>query len=277
MNILKTGGKVLTVGNSIITRGKPVVKLSNVQTFGANSPYPIAIDRLGNRVFIGNHDIKSVTICDYTNPANILATIPYSAYPYGIAIDGTNRVFVSLNNGSLTSVVYGTGVAVDPAGGRVFVASMDTSIVSVLNYATPTTGTPVIIPKSVGGFANPYGIAVDEHGGRVFVANSNNNTVSIVDYNNITGSASVITQAMGSFNSPMYIAIDRPNNRIFVTNRGNSTVSVLNYTNPTAGNPTVITALQGNLNSPAGIDLDVAGNSFWVANSNVNSISKITN
>ena len=68
------------------------------------------------------------------------------------------------------------GVAVNPAGTRVYVANGDTNNVSVIDTATNTV---VGAPIAVGGF--PFGVAVNPAGTRVYVANFGSNNVSVID------------------------------------------------------------------------------------------------
>jgi YVTN family beta-propeller protein len=121
---------------------------------------------------------------------------------------GSNNVSVidTATNTVVATITVGSGpygVAVNPAGTRVYVANRLDSTVSVIDTATNTViGSPI----PVGAF--PVGVAVNPAGTRVYVANSASNNVSVIDTatNTVIGSpipVGAFPAALGLFIGPV--------------------------------------------------------------------------
>jgi YVTN family beta-propeller protein len=101
------------------------------------------------------------------------------------------------------------GVAINPAGSRVYVANRGDNTVSVIDTGTNTvTGAPI----PVGG--QPFGIDVHPKGTYVYVANSFDNTVSVISAatNLVVATVPVGTtpRAIGRFIGPVTSPIPTP-------------------------------------------------------------------
>ena len=156
-------------------------------TVGAG-PYGVAVTPDGTKVYVTNNEDVSV-IDTATN--NVTATVNVRNRPYGVAVNptgtkvyvasagstanagiGSNTVSVidtATNNVKTTKVPVGSspfGVAVNPAGTKVYVANTGDDTVSVIN----TTTNEVTYTVTVG--AGPYGVAVNPAGTKVYVVNS---------------------------------------------------------------------------------------------------------
>ena len=87
-----------------------------------------------------------------TTPLSVIATIAVGSFP--------------------------NGVAVGPAGNRVYVANTASGNVSVID----NTITPPAVISSIGlGDIGPFGVAVTPDGKRLYVANFGSGTVSVLD------------------------------------------------------------------------------------------------
>jgi YVTN family beta-propeller protein len=138
---------------------------------------------------------------------------------------------------------FPTGVAVDPAGTRVYVTDGVSNTVSVIATATNT----VVATVPVGSI--PIGVAVDPAGSRVYVANNNvfsgvSSTVSVID----TATNTVVaTVPVGR--GPSGVAVNPAGSRVYVANSASDTVSVID----TATNTVVATVPVGR--GPAALGL----------------------
>ncbi|MBI3329253.1 MAG: YncE family protein [Nitrospinae bacterium] len=93
-----------------------------------------------------------------------------SAWPFTRQGRGSNTVVATVPAGTGPN-----GVAVHPAGTRVYVADFDIGKVSVID----TTSNTVLATVPVG--TNPNGVAVHPAGTRIYVANQGSNSVSVID------------------------------------------------------------------------------------------------
>jgi YVTN family beta-propeller protein len=120
------------------------------------------------------------------------------------------------------------GVAVNPAGTRVYVANqapwngMLIGVISVIDTAIIGVVDKVTVGRA------PAGVAVDASGGRLYVANNLDNTVSVVDTatNNVV--ATVPVQ-----DGPAGVALTPDGARVYVANGRADTVSVIDASSDT--------------------------------------------
>jgi streptogramin lyase len=193
--------------------------------------------------------------------------------PGGVAVDGSENVFVadSANNavkeiratGGWTTVnTLGSGfnfpssVALD-GGGNVFVADTFNDAVKEIVAAG---GYSTII--SLGsGFSDPYGVAVDKFG-NVFVADFANNAVKemIAVNGSIPASPTIRTLASG-LDFPDGVAVDG-NGDVFVANYGDSTVQEIVAVNGSIPTSPTIKTIGSGFSSPSNLSVDAAGNVF---------------
>jgi len=157
----------------------------------------------------------------------------------------TNAVIATVPAGSGVP----TGIAVNPAGTKVYMAVEFDNAVWVLDTATHATAR---IP--VGRI--PYGVAVNPAGTRVYVGNLDDHSVSVID----TASNTVIaTVAVGA--GPSAVAVNREGTELYVTNTHEHTVSVVD----TASNTVLATIGVGV--GPVGVAFNPGGTRAYVVNS----------
>ncbi len=165
----------------------------------------------------------------------------------------TNTVAAVVDTGSVS-----WGVAVNPAGTRVYVTNPYDNAVLVIDTATNTVTATVNVGIS------PYGVAVNPAGTRVYVANSNSDTVSVIDAATNTVSATV---TVGSY--PYGVAVNPAGTRVYVTNNMEKTVDVID----TATNKVTATVNVGSL--PYGVAVNPAGTLVYVADGGGNTVHVI--
>jgi YVTN family beta-propeller protein len=177
--------------------------------------------------------------------------------PSGInVIDTATNNVISYVGGSLTDPgdLTGPGVAVNPAGTKVYVTNSDKNTVSVIDTATNSVTATVNVGN------NPYGVAVTLDGKRVYVANSGINTVSVIDT-----ATNKVTATVNVGDNPCGVAVTPDGNKVYVTNSGNysihsNTVSVID----TATNKVTATVNVGN--NPCGVAVTPDEKNVYVAN-----------
>ena len=174
---------------------------------------------------------------------------------------GSNNVSVidTATNTVVASVPVGTepvGVAVTPAGTRVYVTSLNLpSGGNVSVIATATNAVVATVPVG----DSPWGVAVTPAGNRVYVANLFSNTVSVID----TATNTVVaTVPVGT--GPFGVAVTPTGARVYVAHSSNyNNVSVID----TATNTVVATVPVGSF--PFGVAVTPAGTRVYVANASV--------
>ncbi|MCM5705408.1 YncE family protein [Larsenimonas salina] len=106
-----------------------------------------------------------------------------------------------------------TGMVLDSASQRLYVANMGDASVSVIDLKTDTPVERIDVGKK------PINLAVDADANRLYVANSGDNTVSVIDTH---GNTTVKTLKVGEH--PLGIDVDPGAKRLYVANRGDGTV-----------------------------------------------------
>ena len=165
-----------------------------------------------------------------------------------------------------TNTVVGTvpvgsgpvGVAVNPAGTRVYVANTLTNNVSVVDAASNA----VVATVAMG--CHPYGVAANPAGTRVYVTNSDCGNVSAID----TATNTVVaTVQVGS--TPTGVAVNPAGTRVYVGNTDSRNVSIID----TATNTVVATVFVGT--APSSVAVTPAGTRVYVINPGSGNVSVI--
>ncbi len=155
-----------------------------------------------------------------------------------------NKVTATVNVGSNPY-----GVAVNPKGTKVYVASDVNDAVSVIDTAT----NKVTAKVKVG--SNPWGVAVNPEGTKMYVANEGSGTVSVIDT-----ASNKVTATIKVGNYPYGIAVNPVGTKVYVVNNLDNTVSVINA----ATNKVTATIKVGDL--PTGVAVNPAGTKVYVTN-----------
>jgi YVTN family beta-propeller protein len=133
------------------------------------TPYGIAINPAGTRLYVTNRDSNTVAVINTSNLTRV-ATIPVGSQP--------------------------RGVKVTPNGSFVYVANQGTNTVSVINTTTNLVTTTITVGQ------NPAGLAITAAGDVVYVANSGSDTVSL-----ISTATNTVTNTISVGDTPIHIAL----------------------------------------------------------------------
>jgi YVTN family beta-propeller protein len=186
--------------------------------------------------------------------------VPVLAVITAATVTGGGSTAVAADNPNPTVIVGGDpqGVAVDPDGKHVYVASYADNALRVID----TANRQVVGSIHVG--ANPRGVAVDPDSRHAFVTNYSEDSVSVID----TASGRVIHNiAVGA--SPSSVVVFPRDHYAFVTNSYSNTVSVINIVNLKVVGVVPVGA------HPDGVAIDPRGHFAYVVNSASNSVSVI--
>ncbi|NIO11909.1 MAG: hypothetical protein GTO40_29315, partial [Deltaproteobacteria bacterium] len=173
----------------------------------------VGVSPTGNQVWVANRNGDSLSVIEPATDT-VIATIPLSAggskkgmgskkddrksvalgfspddrYAYVVARNSGTLVILEKvlaltdpNHAVLSSVHVGNmpeALAVDPAGGRVYVADWNGRKVSVVDVSSPT-GPKVLATAEVG--KHPEGMALLSDGSKLYVTNTESDTVSVFE------------------------------------------------------------------------------------------------
>src|SRR2546428_253378 len=130
--------------------------------------------------------------------------------------DRSVSVINASTNALVTTIPTGLGqlfgIAVNPAGTRVYLSDTGANAVGVIDATTNT-----FLGSLRVGFA-PTGLAVDPSGTRVYVANSDESTVSVIDATTNTVRSTIL---VGS--SPIGVAVSPSGSFVYVANMDDNT------------------------------------------------------
>gem|GEM_PF-821369 len=197
-----------------------------------------------------------------TPPPPSPTPIPCAVFAYVPDAFGVVAVINTCSNQVIAQVPVpgsGEGVAVNPAGTRVYVTGYEH--LSVIDTSTNSVVAIVPWPSQ----SDPQGVAISPDGTRAYVVNQYGRTVSVIDTS--TNTIVATTPQVGL--EPYGVAVSPDGTRIYVTNSGFTTVSVID----TSTNNVVATVSVQS--GPHGITVNPTGTRAYVANSYSNSVGVI--
>ena len=216
-----------------------------------SNPRGVAMSPTGTRVFVTNYISNDVSVIDtFTN--TVIATLPIlpsssdgQTRPEGI---GTARLLSPPPPAPM-------GIAMNPAGTRVYVANTISGDVTVMD-AVNNTVLGSVISGSI-----PYGVAVHPSGNLVYVTNSGEDTVSVMD-----AATHSILKKIPVGDEPYGIAVTPDGKWVYVADHGsNSQVSVISTEDHTV-RITLEIVPSPNLSRPYGVAVHPTGKWVYVTN-----------
>lgn len=172
----------------------------DAKTAGTAYPAGLALSRDGKRLFVAENLGDGLTVIDTTTNA-IVQRLRTGRYPYGVAVDAHDRVYVSCwgerrvdvfhvaKDGLLTASRsipaprHPSAIVLSRDGAHLYVASATTDEVGVLATKSGTM-TGVIHDAPPAGpheGSTPNALSLSRDGRRLFIAEADNNAVAIAD------------------------------------------------------------------------------------------------
>ena len=276
------GGQIAQIEVTTLAAGSGAAGFADGKGRAAifNNPDCVAVDSAGN-VYVGdtnNHRIRKITPlgevttlagngkAGNTNGVGVNASFNY---PWGVAVDSMNNVYVADTGNSMIRKISPDGTVKTFAGN---------------GKASFADG-----PGPQAMFQYPRGIAIDKEEGTVYVADTNNQRIRKIsprgdvstlagtgDYNFADGPGK-----SAKFQNPYGIAVDSKK-RVYVTDTFNQLIRVIqpDGTTSTLAGAREYSFADGNgkaarFRAPSGIAVDAAGN-VYVGDQGNNRIRKIT-
>jgi YVTN family beta-propeller protein len=179
---------------------------------GTRYPAGIALSPDGRMLYAAENLADSIAVVDLGS-RRVVQRLATERYPYGIVVDADGTVYASAWGGWTVSVFrsrgngmlsegrrarvgrHPSGLALNPSGSRLFVASGSTDKISVLDTRTLTVINTLddANPAGTGEGSTPNALAVSSDGGRLFVAEADNNAVGVFDLSPGTAGAAGAT------------------------------------------------------------------------------------
>lgn len=150
------------------------------------------------------------------------------------------------------------GVAINPAGTRVYVTDPFDDLVSVID----TSDNSVIATITSNSW--PHGVAVSPDGSRVYVANSIGNTLAVINAH-----TNQIITTIGVGSEPLGVAVNPAGSYVYVTNPQSNNLSIID----TSSDTVIATLAVGSL--PQGVAVNPFGTKVYIANAGSNTVSVI--
>ena len=280
IRLVTSNGVVTTLGGSPGQTGSTDAPGNAAQYF---SPGGVAVDNAGN-VYVAdtaNSTIRKMTtdggVTTLAGSAGMFGSVDGTNstaefnYPYGLAIDGADNIYVADTYNSTIRLVTSNGVVTTLAGSPGQPGSADG-------------------PDSAALFSYPSSVAVDR-AGNVYVADAGNNTIRKLMTDGMVTTLAGNPGQSGSadgpggaaqFDLPNGVAVDSMGN-VYVADSGNNAVRKITSSGMVttlAGSPGVAGSADGTngtalFNFPRSVAVDNAGN-VYVADSGNSTIRKVT-
>jgi DNA-binding beta-propeller fold protein YncE len=251
-------GSIQTGENASVVLGQPVFTSSSavVASTGMYDPVAVAYDPVGLQLFVADY-MNSRVLVFGADPRTLVNGAAAVAVLGQTAFSNANAD----TSGSATGLYVPSGVAFDPANGRLFVTDSGNSRAVVYNSFTTGASAVAVLgatgfPATGGGDAQnqmlyPWGLVYDPATSNLFVADSYNNRVleftvtpNFTNGMNAADEVGVVNDSNGSavfgpsvnqgaqlpsdlgLQQPAGVAIDTVNHRLFVADQYNNRVVV---------------------------------------------------
>jgi YVTN family beta-propeller protein len=226
-----TGATTVTLVETTLSGGQPTsVRVAAVVNLLRDRPTAIALSPNGGTAYVTHAD-GWISVVDTTS---------YAVTGFAAAVGSMLR-----------------GIAVNPAGTRLFVSDATQRSVLVVDPALQSlVGAPLAV-----GFT-PEGIAVNPVGTQVYAVGAATNGVgwvSLIDANALTWT----NLNLGSGVNPAGVAVHPAGHHVYVTNRSTASVSIVYAPTRTVMTPTLTSQIRVG-RSPNGIAIDATGQRVFV-------------
>ena len=213
------------------------------------TPKGVAVNPACTKVYVANYGSNDVSVIDTATQA-VIATIPVSPIP---------PILPPPPPPSPAPL----GIAINPAGTRVYAANTISGLVTVIDASTDT------VVESVVSGAGPFGVAVHPSGNLVYVTNSGEDTVSVIE---TTTNALLKKIPVGK--EPYGIGVTPDGKWVYVADHGESHVSVID-TGSNEVTATIGLTLSPVSTNPDGVAIHPTGKWVYVTNEVGASVSVI--
>jgi YVTN family beta-propeller protein len=223
----RKGGSVHAV-SILDTTDNTVKKTIPVRT----RPYPAAVSPDGSRLYVPNHDSRTVSVIDTKRMEQVAEiTVPPEPHYVSFSVDGT-RAYVAAHESSVITVVDTASgrplknirvgrsphsVEQNPARPLVINVNWDDRTVSAIDTNTHT------VRKTIGVGSQPLNIRWSPDGAYAYVVNSGSRSLSVIRAATLTVTATLPT---GEY--PTSIAVLPDGTRGYVSNGKDNSLTVLN-------------------------------------------------
>jgi DNA-binding beta-propeller fold protein YncE len=186
--IVKVGTTFQVSGTTANSFTRPVV-YTVVMADGTTAAYTVAV-KIAREIYVANNSNDTVSVYDSSFSGNMNAL----------------RQF-----GSLTSLSYPKGIAVDTVNNQIFVTNDGNNSITVYGWIDSGNIAPVrTISGASTGLSSPQAIAVDTVNNQIFVVNYGNNSITVygrTDTGNVVP-VSTISGLRTGLSRPSGIAVD---------------------------------------------------------------------
>src|SRR5262249_25088459 len=223
--------------------GTPAFGSPFMPSAGITKGRGIAITSLGSAWLANNGLVANKgSVLKLGTDGTTLKVVTAQNFPYWVAIDGSENIWVTSNDGAQLTRIKpagspvsffsggglsnSSGLAIDTSG-NVWVSSTDTSVIAEFdNSGTPLSGGGF----TGGGLSVPVGIAIDG-AGNLWIANSGGGSLT-----EMNASGNPLSPATGfadpNLSSPLYDAIDASGNLWVSNNSGSSVTEFIGAASP---------------------------------------------
>jgi 6-phosphogluconolactonase (cycloisomerase 2 family) len=191
------------------------------------------------------------------------------------SINSVNGALTPLPACPTTGVPSPVGLAVDPTGRFLYIASPAAAAPLMLVYSiNPTTGCVTLVQRIVTG-AGPKSIGINSSGACLYLTSQIANTISAYTINPTTGVLTFVGSA-GTPPGPLGVAVDPFGQFVYVTDNTASLVSGFSIVLPGCGLAAVPGSPFATGGGPTGVALDPVGQFVYVNNSSANTVTLYT-
>ncbi len=193
----------------------------------ARGPAAFAISADGRTAYITHPEGQQISVVDLAS-LKLSKTIPYPGTPFGIAVDGQGRIYVSDWNRNVLTYIDGAqageiavgpspaGIALSPDGKSVLVANREGDSVSIVRTNDWMVAATVAVGHA------PYALTFAPDGSRAYVVNVQGGSLSTIDVARGEAGSTIAVAAM-----PYGLVASADGRELLVASQQPSTLSII--------------------------------------------------